>query len=296
MRRLNGQPFSGLIAIPTYSRFHELELCLKHIIHANENFELPILIVHQIGNNKVTKVLEKYRSCIDYLIELDGTELSPLTNINRNRLLIYEIGFNWLDLDWVLVVEDDVLLAKDSINFIEKAINKYYRFPGFRGVNLGSRIPKNDSNKKTYSKLRSGINGQASAITQRTWNQFNHKKLMRNSSLYPFDGEFEPFLKSGFLVTPNASRLKDIGWNGTHAPKDSNDKYYKESEASWTGAEDLARDGYFLNNSPHDWRKDIRIYRWFTTPWYIVKYILISIFGKSLFKYSSLLHCKFRKN
>ena len=280
MIRLKKQPLTGMIAIPTFSRSRELELSLKHIIQANKNFELPILVVHQVGDNKVAEVLKNYRSSIDYLIELDGTAYGPLQNINRNRFLSYEIGFNWLDLDWVLVVEDDVLLAKDSINFIDMVMKKYSRFPGFRGVNLGSRIPKNDSNKLTYSKLRFGINGQASAITQRTWNHYNHKKLMRKSSFYPFDGEFEPFLKSGFMVTPNASRLKDIGWNGTHAPKDPNDKYYKESEASWVGAEDLGLFGYSLKNSRHDWRDDIRRYRWFSTPWYIFKYTLISLFIK----------------
>jgi hypothetical protein len=280
MIRLKKQPLNGIIAIPTFSRSHELELCLKHIIQANKNFGLPILVVHQIGNKKVTNVLKNYRGSIDYLIELDGAAYSPLQNINRNRLLSYEIGFNWLDLDWVLVVEDDVLIAKDSINFIDMVMNKYYRFPGFRGVNLGSRIPKNNSNKQTYSKLRFGINGQASAITQRTWNYYNQKKLMRNSSRYPFDGEFEPFLKSGFMVTPNASRLKDIGWNGTHAPKDPNDRYFKESEASWVGSENLGLDGYSLKNSPHNWRNDIKIYRWFSTPWYIFKYVLIVLFVK----------------
>jgi hypothetical protein len=283
MLQFKRQPLSGIIAIPTFSRSEELELGLKHVVQANKNFGLPILVVHQIGNNKVAEVLKYYRGSIDYLIELDGTSYSPLQNINRNRLLCYQIGFNWLDLDWVLVVEDDVLIANDSINFVDSIMKRYFSYPGFRGVNLGSRIPKSDSNKLTYSKLRFGINGQASAITQRTWNYYNHKKLMRKSPSYPFDGEFEPFLKSGFMVTPNASRLKDIGWNGTHAPKDPNDTYFKESEASWVGTENLGADGYYLKNSSHNWRQDIRIYRWFLTPWYIFKYFLIVPFVKKLF-------------
>jgi len=267
---LNRNPIRGIIAIPTFSRATELSMCLDQIILANQSFDTPILVIHQTGNEDVDKVLKSYRQHIDYYFQLDGDGLSPLENINRNRILAYIIGFNWLNSDWVLAIEEDVLISEDSINFINIVMQKYYRYPGFRGINLGSRIPKSDHNKETYSKLRFGINGQASAITRRTWNYFNYRKLMKKSSSHPFDSQVEHYLKMGFMVTPNASRLKDIGWNGTHAPKDPTEIYYKELESSWVGNEKLGVTGYTLQNVVHNWRNDIRIYKWFTTPWHLM--------------------------
>jgi hypothetical protein len=266
----NRNPIQGIIAIPTFSRATELSMCLDQIILANQIFDIPILVIHQTGNEDVDKVLKSYRQHIDYYFQLDGDGFSPLENINRNRILAYIIGFNWLNSDWVLAIEEDVLISQDSINFINIVMQKYYRYPSFRGINLGSRIPKSDHNKETYSKLRFGINGQASAITRRTWNYFNYQKLMKKSASHPFDSQVEHYLKMGFMVTPNASRLKDIGWNGTHAPKDSNAIYYKELESSWVGNEKLGATGYTLQNVDHNWRNDIRIYKWFTTPWHFL--------------------------
>ena len=268
MRRSNYQNSrTGIIVISTYSRAKELLMCLDQIILANQNFKVPILIVHQVGDQNVSKVLMSYRNYIDYYIQVDGKSYSPLENINRNRILSYIVGFNWLNSDWVLAIEEDVLIARDSINFIEKMMEKFYRYPSFRGVNLGSRIQKNESNLETFSKLRFGINGQASAITRKTWNHFDYKKLMDKSASHPFDSQVENFLKLGFMITPNASRLKDIGWNGTHAPKDPNENYYRELENSWVGNEELGIKGYTLKNQHHNWRDDVRVYRWFTTPW-----------------------------
>jgi hypothetical protein len=92
----------------------------------------------------------------------------------------------------------------------------------------------------------------------------------------------EHYLKMGFMVTPNASRLKDIGWNGTHAPKDSNAIYYKELESSWVGNEKLGATGYTLQNVDHNWRNDIRIYKWFTTPWHVLERQIAILFSKRL--------------
>ena len=115
----NDNPIRGIIVVSCFSRAAELSICLDQIILANQSFNLPILVVHQIGNEDVDKVLKSYRKHIDYYFQLDGDGYSPLENINRNRILSYIIGFNWLNSDWVFAIEEDVLISQDSINFIK---------------------------------------------------------------------------------------------------------------------------------------------------------------------------------
>ena len=265
----------GAIVLSTFSRDKELSACLEKIIEANKDFNLPLIVVHQLGYPKVGQVISDFRSNIDYCIELNGENLSPLENINRNRILSYQLSFNWLQSDWVIAIEEDVLIAKDTVKFVNYVMEKYDGKIGFRGVNLGSRELKTKENSETYSKLRFGINGQASAITRKTWNHFNQDRLISRSRTQPFDAQVENFLKTGYMITPNASRLLDTGWNGTHAPKDPNEEYYLQLRNSWVGMDELGIDGYTLNNTKHSWRGDIKIFRWFTSPWSYVRNLQI---------------------
>jgi hypothetical protein len=42
-----------------------------------------------------------------------------------------------------------------------------------------------------------------------------------------WDSPIEFFLKTGFMVTPNSSRILDYGWDsGTHAPRNKKNLYY----------------------------------------------------------------------
>jgi hypothetical protein len=262
---------NGIILVNTFSREIEVLKCLTHLLEANLRLKLPVVIVHQIGHNKVREVISQFRSSIDYLIEIDGKNLTPLENINRNRILGYQIGFDWLQADWVLAVEEDVLVSPDTLSFITKMMNIYFNKLFFRGINLGSREPRSSENFKTYSRLRYGLHGQASAITSKTWRHFNCQKLLQKSGTHPFDSQVENYLKHGFMVTPNNSRYLDNGWNGTHAPKNPDDKYYRELAASWVNFTPLAEDEYIFKNINHSWRQDVKVFCWYTTPWHTLR-------------------------
>lgn len=251
----------GLILVNIYSRNVEAKRCLNHIFKANQSLNFPILVVHQVGNPRVSQMIKTYRHRIKYLIEVDGKNLSALENINRNRILGYSIGFDWINCDWVLAVEEDTLISKDSIFFVEQMFNSYHDKLFFRGINLGSREPFQSDLLATYSLLRYGIHGQASAITRKTWDHFDKKTLLQKSPSVPFDSQIENYLKSGFMVTPNLSRYMDIGWNGTHAPKDRQSTYYTELKNSYVKNFDVRQNAYFRKDMSHSWRNDVEIYK-----------------------------------
>lgn len=259
--KMKKKNLKGLILVNVYSRDKEAKLCLNHISKANELLNLPILVVHQIGNKRVSQILKEYRNQIKHLIEIDGDNLSALENINKNRILGYSIGFDWMNCDWVLAVEEDTLIARDSIFFVEQIMERYHKALLFRGINLGSRQPFQSNLLATYSLLRYGMHGQASAITRKTWEHFDKKVLLEKSASIPFDSQIENYLKLGFMVTPNLSRYIDIGWNGTHAPKDPNSKYYAELKNSWVKNLEVRNNIYFRKDISHTWREDVEIYK-----------------------------------
>ena len=268
------------IAVFAHSRKGLLKDCIMSILGAHGNEDWLKVLVCQTGHTDVASVVREYEDEFDLVMRLKPQHKTALANINQNRLIGTSICFDLLGSDIVLGIEEDTMIAYDALKFIDQVFLRYQSKIGFRGINLGSHEPRTTENINTYSLLRFGLHGQAGVITSKTWRNLSIKKIRKNITTEGYDSWMEYYLKSGFMVTPNASRLKDIGWNGTHAPKDPNDKYYKESEASWVGAEDLGLFGYSLKNSRHDWRDDIRRYRWFSTPWYIFKYTLISLFIK----------------
>jgi hypothetical protein len=84
------------------------------------------------------------------------------------------------------------------------------------------------------------------------------------SNLSPLDSLMENYLKRGYMITPNRSRFKDNGWNGTHAPKNPRDSYYRTIEESWTGYDMESVESYIRFDQQHSWRGDARVFSWFT--------------------------------
>jgi hypothetical protein len=225
-----------------------------------------LVIVHQVGHEKVADVIREFRDEIEILVEVEGSNKIPLVNINTNRILGYQISFDWLQSDWVLAIEEDVEISFDAIEFVSQMMERYHLHRLFRGINLGSREQMGKSDLFTYSRLRYGLHGQAGVITRKVWRHFNTEKLISKSSGSGLDSMLENYLKRGFMITPNASRSLDTGWNGTNAPSDPSHIYFREMSSSWLGKDRYAIGEYKQRDLLHSWRDDIAVFRWNTTP------------------------------
>lgn len=267
----------GAILLATYSRPDELEMCLKSLTNQLARVEPVIVVIFQRGNLQVQRVLEKFRADIHYIFETDALGASPLENINFNRILGYELCFEYLKFDWVLAVEEDIVISNDSFDFCNEAMTKYWKNPFFRGVNLGSYEKMNVADKPTYSLISYGLHGQASAITKPTWDRLPKNTLRKFARIDGFDGQVENFLKIGFFVTSNSSRYLDYGWNGTHASRDKHDNYYQRLRESWAGDVSVLPDKYLHMQVTHNWRADAVKYGFHSVTKSIVRNILFNI-------------------
>ncbi|QWD14760.1 hypothetical protein G6702_01730 [Polynucleobacter paneuropaeus] len=244
------------ILIATYNRTEELQSALEHI-QACQDFEdhYLVLIYH-------SEILETARyvenlSCANFIrIATNGTLRSKLENINKNRIDGLDYCFETLEVDYVVAIEDDVLCGYDTLIFCQQMIKKYGKNPEFRGVNLGSKEIYAENRRNEYGLFRYGLFGQGSAITKQVWKKIKSLKLLRQIDKQGFDYLVENFYKSGFVIMPRCSRYIDIGWRGTHAPKDPNNEYYLSLKSSWISTVPWGRIDYYSARFPYTWRYD----------------------------------------
>lgn len=251
---------TGAIFLATHSRPTELRNCLKSVTEQAGDIKPIVVVLCQRGNPEVQAVINEYKNRIHYLVEINAMGKTPLENINFNRILGYQICFDYLKVDWVLAIEEDTVISKDGFIFCQQMIERYWNYSRFRGVNLGSFEIVNEKHRNTYSKLSYGLHGQAGAITSKTWKKLPKSQLIIKSNAAGFDAQVENYLKRGFFITSNSSRYLDFGWNGTHASNNPNNEYYLRLNQSWVGADYSVSNEFQLLQIRHNWRSDVMKY------------------------------------
>ena len=243
------------------SRAELLLNCIESVLnsHGCEDWEKVLLL--QRGYPDVEKVVAQYENRFDLVLRVKKYHEITLGNINQNRILGTSICFDLLNSDVVLGIEEDTSIAYDALYFIQEMCEKYRLNKAFRGVNLGSFESNNEVNRYTYSLLRYGLHGQAGALTRNTWKHFSLSYLLQDICNIGWDSRIESYLKTGFLATPNSSRLLDQGWGGTHQSTDPNSPYFANQRSSWVGTNPIPICKFQQKNIFHTWRKDARIYK-----------------------------------
>jgi hypothetical protein len=253
------------ILVNAYARTSELQRCLSSILDSTRYLSVEKLILHQTGVSESMHISASFSN--QYLLKYVEPRSSNLLEcINSNRVQGLSILFEDLNVDAVLAVEDDVEVAMDAAEFCIDAWHQFVDHKDFRGVNLGSRIPRIDERDPTdtFSLLRYGLHGQAGLLTRRTWLHIRQKDLgVRIDS--GFDSQIESYLKTGFMVTSNYSRYLDRGFDqyATHAVRDQNDRSFRSLELSYLGKDYVPKSkNYVLHQMNHtSWRKDAIAYK-----------------------------------
>ncbi len=266
----------GAAIILTHSRSTLLEELFISIVNQIDLSDLSLIVVRQHGSEEVDAVLKKWKDKINVLIETDGSGNTVAENISRNRLAGYAVAFESLGVDWALTVEDDVLLGADAFQFSRFIMEKYFFNRKFRGINLGSKLPKTEVGEKTYCKTRFGIYGQASALPVTTWNRMKKLNILKQARSGHWDAAMEFYMKTGFSIAPNNSRYLDRGWGGTHLTSDQSDPYFKYLEKSFVNISSTHTKKYFEKDLGYFWRNDLRQYKVLENPMFWIRFKITS--------------------
>ena len=244
----------------SHSRHELLEQSIQSILDAKESESWKKIHIHQTGHPLTTQVFEKYSTFFDVNLKFKPNFSETLPNINFSRVSGYTMAFDLMGADVAIGIEEDTLVANDIFIFSSHVVNRFRKSRNFRGINFGSIEPASSNSLGGYSLLRFGVQGQASLITRRTWKSFNKHKLIDFEIGQGWDSTIEFEVKTGFMVTPNASRLLDQGWQGgVHAPRDRNDPHYIQMGESWVGEKNLESLEYRQIQIPHSWQRSVSI-------------------------------------
>lgn len=275
----------GAILVITHSRAVLLEELFQNLENLIGFESTPLIVVRQVEFESVNRVIESWRPKINILIETDGSADTVAKNISRNRFSGYSVGFQALQVDWILAVEEDVLLAKDALNFSQQIMDRHISSKNFRAINLGSRLLRSELGLNSYAHTRFGLFGPASVLPKTTWAKMQRLGVLSNRRNEHWDAAFEAYIKTGLTIAPNNSRYVDRGWSGTHTPAKDLDKYFSDLENSFVGLDFYQDQNYKRLEMGYNWRKDLRKFKSIENPifWLIFAArnpVLIEIYRK----------------
>jgi len=256
-----------VLTINAFNRPEMLRKCLESVFAAEQIEKFIVVVVQQRGNDSTSKVIKDFKFKIDSLIETYPSGLNVSEYISNNRAMALIVGFEYWKAQYVVSIEEDEILSTDALTFTDWIFEQYRFERNFRGVNLGSLHEFEPRRENSYSKLRYGLHGPASMITKRTWSKIKSRRILFRPEVI-FDYAFEYIIKSGFMITPNASRYLDIGIGGTHTPSNANHPFFEEIRKSFFSNKNSYR-SYYLDNVSPNWRGDCLLYN----PWHQPKFI-----------------------
>jgi hypothetical protein len=247
------------ISIISYQRSQLLQKCLESVSRAMSVKQYPMYVVVQDVDLEVEAVLQSYSEIINEIIYVESNGEGVEQLINQNRVKAWETPLIRDGWSYVLCLENDVEVASDIFTFTEHVIKQNSTLKGFWGINYGSF--ETLASVDTYSRLRFGVHGPASLISQKSFKRFNVDKLIRLKGAVAWDSWVEPLTKTGFMATSNLARYRDNGINGTHANIEINSEYFDKLRKSFELIPTRVDVTYVHKDVTHSWRKDCKVYR-----------------------------------
>ena len=184
-------------------------------------------------------------------------ERSPISiaqAINRNLFNGLNEAFRNTTTQIVMVLEDDIVVSPDFLVFTIEIFQKYSKKSNFRGLNLFSKMECDARAANQYVIGNFGL-GWGWAINRTTFEKF--LTFWNGEEDNHWDFLVEPFCRTGFIVNPFRSRIKNIGMDETasHTSGESAKKLAAEIEQSFN-SNILLRDTVILTDERFSWATD----------------------------------------
>jgi hypothetical protein len=250
---------SKVILYLCFNRRKETNLSLSFLEKCLNISEYSLVVVRQNGNSDVAQLINNIKFIKTHHL-ITEYRSNSYSSINQNMHLGLTYCFDLLKAESVLILEDDLLVSPDILNFTSKLIEKYKFREDFRSVNCFSAEKFNKNIVREYSLFSYGI-GQGWCISNKTWNKL--KIFWTGNENMHFDALVEPFMKTGFVCMPSCSRIKNIGWgiSSSHSPQNENNEFYVNLENSWVNhSEEIISEYFFNQNMVYFWRNDCKSY------------------------------------
>ena len=242
---------SAGILILCHKRTDHLRKVLHSLERAKEIGDFEILFVAQDPTDSVLEVIEKSHLMNKKVIirNIEVNKFSTKKNINSNLFFGLSELFNNQKIDFAIVLEDDVVIAEEFLVYVRHMINKFERYSLFRGVNGVSSYTGREI-RNEFGKYSQGFMW-GWATTREVF--LKTKKFWTGDEDAHWDYFLEPFLRTGFVINPLFSLIRNVGFDETA----SHTKHAPELERRINQSFEYALT--LDNNSWQETRKDFRM-------------------------------------
>jgi hypothetical protein len=263
-KRLNGDLMQlssgkGAIVLVAYNRPEELRRVISAIRNSQREDINELLIALQLGNAEVEEICRKIDWIKTRIIVSNPNFDSIKKRINYNVFQGIASAFQNSLNEWIVLIEDDILVANDFFRFIATMMNSFASEKRFFGVNGFSGIPSQKVSPSEFGTYRYGF-GWGWAINRRIWNYLNN--YWNGNEDFHWDGLIEPIVKTGFVVMPLRSRILNIGFNerASHTFKVDGSSDVQESKLQESFMSNFFSGQYVERTQDLNWRRDCRRY------------------------------------
>lgn len=247
---------TGAVLLITYKRVHHLTKVIESLAEAwTEPYnELHVILHH--NQIKVREVVHSINFTKPKILLVDRKVLmSPQEAISRNIFDGLSKTFSNTQIDFVTVLEDDIIVRKDFLDFNSSIISREIHDEKFRGINGFSGAEFELSKDDVYSRFRYGF-GWGWTIHRKYWEEI-HKIWMTDFETH-WDSLLEPHVRLGYVVMPHNSRILNLGFDSSATHTLNGGKQRVALEASYhqcykkTWNKDFRCTRFEIN-----WRKDV---------------------------------------
>jgi len=210
------------VLLVAFNRPRHTKEVIESLKRAHEFDSHEVFCVLQLGNSEVRKLIEDFlpREKIIYVTHRDT--ISTKAKINNNMFKGLSATFSSRNVEYVVVLEDDIVIAKDFLQYMREIQDRFCDDKNFRAVNAFSALENSRFIRgfdRGFVRLNYGV----------AWGWSINRSNYRSISRYwtgnedeHWDSLFEIYLRSGFVINPLASRVVNIGFDelATHTKSD----------------------------------------------------------------------------
>lgn len=207
---------NGVVLLITHKRVTHLVKVITSLEMAWNDSYKKIHVIYHDGQAAVKEVLDSVQSINMEILKVNRENISsPAEAISRNIFDGLSKAFSNEEIDFVTVIEDDIQVREDFLNFNAKIIRLFLENQDFKGINGFSGANYELEKDSHFGLFRYGF-GWGWTIPKRTWNQI--LDIWQANLNAHWDALIEDTIRTGFVVMPHNSRIQNIGfdYSATH--------------------------------------------------------------------------------
>lgn len=247
---------AGAVLLITHTRVLQLTKVIQSLAEAwiEPYRELHVILHH--NQNQVKEVVESIKFIQPKILLVNRDDaLGPQEAISRNVFDGLSRAFLNTKIDFVTVLEDDIVVRNDFLDFNASVMEIEIHDKKFKGINGFSGARFDSSKDDLYSRFRYGF-GWGWTIHRSYWEEV--RKIWENDFQTHWDALLEPNVRRGYVVMPHNSRILNLGFDSsaTHTHNGGNQKQALEA-SFYSNSKIFSKKPFNYSSFQLNWRRDV---------------------------------------